>query len=79
MKAKIDKDGILWIERAGEMKQMRCVNRHDHFCRDVCPLFGEPDIGRDEVGYIDVKKDSSLRLCETTIVGKIEDERTAQG
>ena len=79
MKAKIDKDGILWIERAGTMKQMNCAKRHDHFCRDVCPLFGEPEAVLDDNGYIDAKKDSSLRLCETTIVGKIEDERTAQG
>ena len=78
MKAKIDKDGILWIERAGTMKQMNCAKRHDHFCRDVCPLFGEPEAGRDAAGYIDAKKDSSLRLCETTVVGEIADERTAQ-
>lgn len=75
MKAKIDESGILSIERAGLMLVQHCAKRHDHYCLDICPLFGEPEVGRDENGYIDVKRDSSLRLCETTIVGEIADER----
>ena len=41
MKGKIDKDGFLHIERAGVMKQMRCLNNPDTFCSDSCPSFGD--------------------------------------
>lgn len=75
MNAKIDREGILWIERAGAMKKMSCAKRHDHYCRDVCPLFGEIDPGHDAAGYIDVKK-ASILICDNAIItGNIVDER----
>lgn len=50
-KIKIDEDGYLWIERAGEMKIQMCPhdtsdrdsNRAEP-CGDWCPLFGNPHL-----------------------------------
>lgn len=44
MKAKIDKDGFLYIERAGVMKRQHCPYVDEQICGDWCPLFGEPQI-----------------------------------
>lgn len=72
MKGKIDERGILWIERAGELKQMRCVNRHDHFCRDCCPLFGTPC-------YIRASDSTALPICQSDVLQfqPLEDQRQA--
>lgn len=70
MNAKIDREGILWIERAGEFKQMHCAKRHDHYCRDVCPLFGEME-AMTPAGWI-----WKLELCEGKLISdEITDER----
>ena len=61
MKIQINKDGILEIERAGEMAKQICPFSHTDgaqdftYCGDLCPLFGEP-----------VEKDGefSLSLCQ---------------
>ena len=53
MKGKIDSDGGLWIERAGQLREQLCPRQQDHHseyesdpasiaCGDWCPLFGEP-------------------------------------
>jgi hypothetical protein len=50
MKAKIDKDGFLWVERAGKMRKQICPNGYDTTtmkyyepspCGDWCPQFNE--------------------------------------
>jgi hypothetical protein len=46
MKAKINAEGCLEIERAGKWKKQRCPYRQPTGtgvpCGDWCPLFGEP-------------------------------------
>lgn len=50
LKGKIDKDGILSIERAGVMRQQMCPYSYSNQlpvfsatqCGDACPLFDEP-------------------------------------
>lgn len=42
MKIKINKDGHLEIERAGEFKKQVCPYNTQQFCGDQCPLFGTP-------------------------------------
>lgn len=44
VKGKLNKDGVLEIERAGKFKKADC--RHDRggiFCTDDCSLFQEPE------------------------------------
>ena len=69
MKIKIDADGILWIERAGVLKEQFCPfdpgDGDDKcvMCGDWCPLFGEPF-------------DGGLTICQgRTLRGEIADER----
>ena len=53
MKAKIDKDGLLSIERKGEWRLQPCPHAmlpyecDDRICGDWCPLFEECDCGVD--------------------------------
>lgn len=48
MKGKIDKSGILYIERKGKYKKQFCpyqqtdLNGDDTACGGWCPMFGEP-------------------------------------
>jgi len=69
MKAIIDKDGRLSIERAGRMKKQYCMTSNNMSqCGDWCPLFGEPDL---TVTY------KYIRLCHKTVLDldTIIDER----
>ncbi len=44
MKAKINKSGYLWIERANMMKEQHCLEYpRTTTCGDQCPQFGEPE------------------------------------
>ena len=59
MKAQIDKDGALWIERGGVLKETGCPydNPPDSglgsaSCGDWCPLFGEPETQNDGGGFV---------------------------
>ena len=78
MKGKIDKDGILWLERAGEFKRQKCVFTmtlirpegleayyQAQGCGDHCPLFCEPE---DSTGG-----EIELSLCHTFHIFKKED------
>jgi hypothetical protein len=70
MKFKINKDGILEIERAGKFKPQYCrvsgfYRTHDKTglqpCGDNCPLFGEPEI----IEILNkTKKIVNMRLCQ---------------
>lgn len=70
MNGGIDKDGCLWIERAGLMIRQWCPfsNRGDSFsfsgCVHNCPLFGEPetDLWTDENG--DTHRAITVSLCK---------------
>lgn len=66
MKGKIDKDGVLHIERAGVMRQQWCPQSGGH-CGDWCPHFGEPkyDRGR-EATVIDICSGKRLVFDEFT-------------
>ena len=58
MKIRIDKDGHLWLERAGEMRQQFCPHMPTDggACGDWCPLFVEP--------FRDLQS-ICVRLCRT--------------
>ena len=56
MKIKIDEDGWLWLERAGEMKSQFCFHDGVVQCGDWCPAFGEPQT--EDFGWL------SISLCE---------------
>lgn len=46
MKAKIDRNGILKVERAGEMKTQCCPytpGNYTSYCGDWCPKFAESE------------------------------------
>jgi hypothetical protein len=45
MKGKIDRDGSLYLERAGKLKGQFCPHQKGLMnCGDWCPHFGEPEI-----------------------------------
>jgi hypothetical protein len=66
MKFKINKDGILEIERAGKFKKMECTLAYVTdglvFCSDNCPLFGEPEY------YGNIIDNIHLRLCHNVLL-----------
>jgi len=56
MKIRINKLGILEIERAGKMKEQLCPRQPGiDPCGDWCALFGEPEDMGEEIG---------LELCD---------------
>jgi hypothetical protein len=42
MKARIDPNGFLSIERGREFKVQYCMHDNRRMCSDFCPAFGEP-------------------------------------
>lgn len=61
----IDREGYLFIWRADKWKQQRCPKTNKECCGDWCPLFEEPDRGRDV-----------LKICHTSLkTKKVRDER----
>ena len=71
MKAMIDKEGKLSIERAGEMRNQACpYSSPPYFCGDWCALFGEPS----EDQATDTIK---LEICgkATLVFSEFNDER----
>lgn len=82
MKIKIDKDGRLFLDRAGKMTKQWCpYSQSDNSCGDWCPHFGEPEPHEvaDNPGMWPTyyhQDGEQIRLCHgTVIVGEIEDER----
>lgn len=86
VKGKINKNGVLEIERAGKFKPQDCRksifttgNGGDCFsCGDECSLFGEPET---ETAWNEMKSDQKtgrifVELCEKTwYFDEFEDER----
>lgn len=75
MKGKIDADGCLHIERAGEMREQACpFGDCDATCSHWCPLFAEPcPADGERVG--DGRK-TVLELCRMALVfDELTDER----
>ena len=75
MKAKIDSEGNLWINRKTQMKQQICpyLSGEDFGlqCGDWCPLFDEPIITDESMG-----KRAILRLCSAELIlQELEDLR----
>ena len=74
MKIKIDKEGFLWIERKGRMKNQVCPYDSDRsHCGDWCPLFVEPSFHK-----ADDKANIEVALCgiiHNVPVADFEDER----
>ena len=91
MKGKINKDGILEIERAGEFKKQICMKNmtgespgflDSYPCSDNCSLFGEPetDVINASADWERLKIQTTgrtfLGLCEQTwYFDEFEDER----
>jgi hypothetical protein len=90
MKVKISEEGLLYMERAGQMKPQYCPYSQDparngSMCGDWCPLFGAPEnnpvITRD-APTMWIRRMTSLELCRKIItVDKADfiDERTTKG
>ena len=67
MKAKINKEGRLEIERAGKFKRQRCPHQEIdaqtlmRLCGDWCQMFREPEIYHN---FMQTPKDGiSIRIC----------------
>ncbi len=80
MKGKIDKEGLLLIERVGIYEKQGCPYKRS-WCGDMCPLFGEPftmiicGCGP-SVDEIVEKQRWRLELCKKTLAfDEFEDER----
>ena len=70
-KLKIDTDGVLWYERAGQMKRQYCRYLRDGACGDWCPSFHEPRYDENFQGI------GEIEICDerANIAGEIVDER----
>ncbi len=93
MKIKIDKNGYLWLERAGKMKAVKCpedhytekepyssVSIHKHWsCGDWCSLFREEISTIYEVGMVTTKKAVQISLCKNYHTCFIEDFTDERG
>ena len=67
MKGKIDKRGILWLQRGKSYREQRCpyTMKYMQACGDWCALFSEPEESAgDEI---------ELSLCHTFHIFKKED------
>lgn len=88
MKIKIDKDGILFIERAGKLKVQECRRGGAHIrvcddhtavlqygsCNDSCSLFGEPEpFSFDPITGEPIDETIELDLCSKTLSINVED------
>lgn len=82
MKAKLDKEGFLHVERGGEYKLMGCplttmplsYNAGSRSCGDWCPLFEEPHHTQEEdCAYTVIHLCHYKHLCFDTFT----DEREA--
>jgi len=73
MKIKIDKTGVLHIERAGKMKAQACLyasnpSTLEKCCGDWCPAFGGPHtntnlLGKDTVVSVYLCKEAGILSC----------------
>ena len=72
---KIDKDGMLNIQRARKFTTCRCPFKSDSPCGDWCALFTEPTSER--AGF-NSKMQIQIALCQKTLscsIGDFKDER----
>jgi hypothetical protein len=76
VKGKIDKNGVLWIQRGKKLQKQFChrggmIEGYGHgSCCDDCPLFGEPELNWQE-------QTTYLEICESRMLefGEFADER----
>jgi hypothetical protein len=81
MNGKIDKEGVLKIQRGKSYKGAICVNGPKTdldrcaFCRDSCSHFGEPKTLGEPIKFI-CGTITELQLCQRTLVfDELLDER----
>ena len=72
MKIKIDKEGYLFLERGGKMKEQQCpYHGCGRGCGDWCPLF-DRDLKHDDIkdfdGILDMVGKKIFPLCNGTIL-----------
>ncbi len=73
MKGKIDKEGILYIERAGKLKNTYCPYQVEMIsCCDECPLFGEPEVVKMIGGGGGLDGSCKIEICNGKILYFIE-------
>jgi len=85
MTGKIDKDGHLWINRAGTLIKQQCRSAYEDtwdYCGHECPLFEEPY--KNGQWYDDksdsIKDNYDLAICKKTLhFDEFTDERGGQG
>jgi|GEM_PF-2613672 len=78
MEGKIDKDGVLWIDRKGTMKKQNCPKYEFGVCCDECPFFEEPTPELEFMPYSEgvLTGRMQIKLCEKTLTFfKLTDER----
>lgn len=69
MKGKIDKDGLLEIERGGKIKSAKCPFDFSARCGDWCAKFGEP------LSHVTGRKMIEICHGQTLYFDEFEDER----
>ena len=76
MKGKIDKDGYLWLERAGKLKPQFCEHEGPQECGDWCPCFQEPVVTTLTPIFRKLGQ-TTLIICEgnTLVFDEFTDER----
>ena len=65
MKAAINQDGFLSIERAGILQRQYCpfqAAEESQECGDWCPMFGEPDIWSQNLVSISICNGKTIKL-----------------
>lgn len=83
IKGRINKSGLLYIERTGKTKLQECPLSKDSACGDWCPLFKDPAVSRwtgsidpDEKDRESNPKDWDVKICRTTLYfDELTDER----
>ncbi len=86
MKIKINREGLLWIERKGVMKEQICPYCSSAIwsgtsvvrakCGDWCPLFVEPSFHKaDDVVDFDNVEIALCRIIHNVPAADFEDER----
>jgi len=71
MKAKIDKNGYLEIERAGKFKSQRCPFSSNNMftpCGDMCPLFHESYYSDEGLPFGEEKNMVEITLCTSSLI-----------
>jgi len=73
MKAKIDENGLFYLEKKGEMiAQKCCFHTNNVICCTLCPLFKEPEFTTDGIVFEICQKGD---LKKEIVVSELQDDR----